>query len=102
MRNSYNPGQLSRDLGICKLAGQCLFIIFVILTSSTIAFSTDNKYIGSKESNKYHYKTCRWVKNIKKENIVEFKTVKEAVDAGYEPCGTCKPRTQRTEKKNKK
>ena len=72
-------------------------LINLILPS--IALSSGNNYIGSKESNKYHLYDCRWVKNIKKENVVEFKTVKEAIAAGYKPCETCKPGTEEILKK---
>lgn len=51
----------------------------------------DYKYIGSKNSDKYHEKNCRWVKEIKDGNAVYFNSKEEAVQAGYESCGTCKP-----------
>ena len=46
--------------------------------------------VGSKNGNKYHYKTCKFAQNIKPENFIEFKSIKEAVENGYEPCGICK------------
>ena len=49
------------------------------------------KVVGSKGSDKYHLPECGIAKNIKKENLVEFKNPEEAVKAGYSPCGVCKP-----------
>jgi competence protein ComEC len=53
--------------------------------------STDYKYIGSINSNKYHYTYCEWAQKIKVENAVYFKDKKEAEKAGYIPCKVCKP-----------
>ena len=49
-------------------------------------------YVGSSESDKYHYPTCRWTSKINDGNLVHFDSVEEAQAAGYEPCGTCKPK----------
>ena len=48
-------------------------------------------YIGSSQSDKYHKPTCRWTDKINDENLIHFDTEEEAVAAGYQPCGTCKP-----------
>ena len=49
-------------------------------------------YVGSSESDKYHYPTCRWTSKINDGNLVHFDSVEDAQAAGYEPCGTCKPK----------
>jgi len=49
------------------------------------------KYVGSTNSDKYHYPDCRWAEKIKPENQVWFASSEEARAAGYVPCGTCKP-----------
>jgi hypothetical protein len=49
------------------------------------------KYVGSETSNKYHYPDCKWAKTIVPERLITFKSVKEAQEAGYKPCPTCKP-----------
>ncbi len=53
--------------------------------------ATTGTYVGSKESDKYHYPSCRWAKEIKSGNEMWFQTEGEAVKAGYQPCGVCKP-----------
>jgi len=49
------------------------------------------KYVGSANSDKYHYPSCRWAKKIKPENQIWFASSEEARAAGYVPCGTCNP-----------
>lgn len=48
-------------------------------------------YVGSADSDKYHYPKCRWTKEINDQNLVHFDTEEEATAAGYNPCGSCKP-----------
>ena len=55
--------------------------------------ATEGKYVGSKNSKKYHYPDCRYAKKISQENKIWFKSIKEAQEAGYEPCKVCKPPT---------
>ena len=51
----------------------------------------DCKYVGSKNSDKYHKPSCVWAKRIKPENLVCFSSKEEAEDKGYKPCSVCKP-----------
>jgi hypothetical protein len=52
---------------------------------------TSTEFWGSKTSNKYHYPTCKWTKQIKPSNLVKFNSPEEAQKAGYIPCPVCKP-----------
>lgn len=56
-------------------------------TSTPVSYN----YVGSIESNKYHFPGCRHAKKILPENLIGWNTVEEARAAGYEPCGTCNP-----------
>lgn len=49
----------------------------------------DAPYVGSKF--KYHRRSCRAVKRIKKWNLRYFSTKEEAEKAGKKPCRACKP-----------
>ena len=49
------------------------------------------RYVGSKNSDKYHLPDCTSAKKIKKENRVYFLDVWEAREAGYSPCKACNP-----------
>lgn len=68
-----------------------LIISLVAFSAFYLSFAADYKYVGSAKSNKYHYPTCEWAKKIKPENLVTFKSAKEALAAGYVPCKVCKP-----------
>jgi len=48
-------------------------------------------YVGSKNSDKYHYPSCSYAKTIYLSNQVWFNNKAEALEAGYEPCGACRP-----------
>jgi len=63
-----------------------LFLIF----SSGAAWA---EFWASKNSNKYHFATCKWAQKIKPSNLVKFDTPEDAIKAGYTPCKICKPPT---------
>jgi competence protein ComEC len=52
---------------------------------------TKGNFVGSHESDKYHYPSCRSAKQIKAENELWFTSVQDARAANYVPCGVCKP-----------
>lgn len=74
-----------------------LLLVFTLLLITacgalqTTTPQTDHKYIGSINSDKYHYPACRWAEKIKPENEVWFSSAEEARKAGYKPCKMCKP-----------
>lgn len=51
----------------------------------------DVKYVGSVNSNKFHYPWCTAANRIRPENLVTFKTREEAIAAGRVPCKICNP-----------
>jgi hypothetical protein len=51
----------------------------------------DFKVVASRKSDVYHLPDCPHVKAIKPENLLKFKTIKEALAAGYHACKACKP-----------
>jgi hypothetical protein len=55
------------------------------------ATAAEVMYVGSKTSNKYHYPTCKWAKEIRPEKLIIFKSAKEAQERHYIPCPVCKP-----------
>ena len=48
-------------------------------------------YVGSKASHKFHRLDCTFGRQIHSQNLVEFGTRREAFEAGYVPCKSCKP-----------
>jgi micrococcal nuclease len=66
-------------------------IILSIFSIVCLSLAGDFKYVGSANSNKYHYPDCKWAKKISRKNLVIFKSANEALKAGYVPCKFCKP-----------
>jgi len=48
-------------------------------------------FVGFKNSNKYHYPTCKWVKGAKPSWLINFKSAADAQAHHYVPCQVCKP-----------
>jgi hypothetical protein len=57
-------------------------------TSNTIKTDSTLLYASS-ESNVYHSVGCRYIKKIKPEHLITFKSVKEAKAADYRACKVC-------------
>lgn len=58
---------------------------------TTTTQTSGGPFVGSKNSNVYHYPSCGSAKSIKPENLVTFSSVEEAKNAGYRPCKKCNP-----------
>lgn len=71
--------------------------IFILLFIAVYANATQ-EFVGSKTSNKYHYPTCKWVKEIKPHKLIEFYSPETATKAGYIPCPACKPPLPKADK----
>ena len=69
-------------------------VVLTIFSIACLSLAADFKYVGSKNSNKYHHPDCRWAKKISAKNLVTFETAQDAVKAGYVPCKACKPSTK--------
>lgn len=52
---------------------------------------SEGRYVGSTQSDKFHYATCQHAKKILSENKIWFETREDAFAKGYSPCGVCKP-----------
>lgn len=48
-------------------------------------------YIGNSNTKKFHHASCGSVKKMKPAHIVKLNSREEAINAGYQPCGKCKP-----------
>ena len=53
--------------------------------------AVQSEYLGSINSDIYHYPSCEYVKTIKPENIVWFAKSQDARAKGYRPCKGCTP-----------
>lgn len=54
-----------------------------------------NAYVGDKKSKKFHINYCSHVDSIEKEDIVEFKTIEDASNNGFNPCLKCITNTKK-------
>ena len=70
---------------------------FVGIGFARPAIAVKKEFHGNVESHVFHGSECRY---FDCKNCSEvFATVKEAMDAGYRPCGVCKPAESRKESK---
>jgi endonuclease YncB( thermonuclease family)/5-hydroxyisourate hydrolase-like protein (transthyretin family) len=67
------------------------FVIFIIGLPLFTSYAVT--YVGSKNSDVYHYPSCHYVDTIKPENRVYFSSPEDAIAAGYRPCKGCNPPT---------
>jgi uncharacterized membrane-anchored protein YhcB (DUF1043 family) len=51
--------------------------------------ATDGVLYASKASNVYHFPTCRYIKSIKKKNLITFEDEPEALSRNYRQCKVC-------------
>jgi len=61
------------------------------IPTSTPTTVVTHTYVGSANSNIYHYPSCGSAQKIKEANQVWFPDVSGAKKAGYTPCKVCKP-----------
>lgn len=55
------------------------------------ASAAEYPYIGNIRQKRFHRADCRFAEKIVPTNRCAFSSRQEAMDAGYEPCGGCKP-----------
>ncbi len=61
-------------------------------TTTAAESETTGTYIYSAKSDKFHLPSCRYVDQIKAENLREFTGDRQTlIDMGYEPCKVCNP-----------
>ena len=67
-------------------------VIVSMASSFSIAKpACEDRYVGSKNSDKFHYPECKWARKIKEENQIWFNSRQEAINKGYVPCKVCDP-----------
>lgn len=60
-------------------------------STSSLSSSSGVTYVGSVNSDKFHYPSCTHAKRIKDGNKITFSSRDEAIASGYSPCGVCTP-----------
>ena len=69
-----------------KILSTILLVCLFTLTAITAL-----AYTGNSNSFKFHSEGCRAEQKIRADHRIHFDTRDEAIDAGYKPCGICKP-----------
>jgi len=59
--------------------------------SSGQSGGTTYQFVGSVNSDVYHYPSCTYAQRIKSENQVWFTSSADARAHGYRPCSVCNP-----------
>lgn len=68
---------------------------FIALVTATLfsaavpALAAD--YLGNTKSMKFHFYSCRTIKNPSASHFVPLSSREEAISAGYVSCGVCNP-----------
>lgn len=73
-----------RGIGADGKERTCTYIL-------TVEGNDGLRYVGSKNSDKYHYPSCHYVQQIRPENRIWFDSAAEAQASGYVPCKGCRP-----------
>lgn len=60
-------------------------------SSNSQKVSSNEPFVGSAKSNKYHYPSCQWAQKISPSNEVWFSGSQDARNQGYVPCKVCSP-----------
>lgn len=58
--------------------------------TSTSGESDYGPFVASKKRQIFHRPDCEWAQSLTPEKSFEFGTHREATDAGYKPCKTCR------------
>ena len=70
-------------------------IIAVLVMTTAVVFASpalfDTPYIGNKYRHTFHKRDCPSVYQMWEEHQVPLNSREEAIQAGYRPCGNCKP-----------
>ncbi len=71
------------------------FVSLILILSISLVIvaevNSQGQYVGSKNSDVYHYPSCHYVDNIKDENKIWFSSVQDAINQGYRACKSCNP-----------
>lgn len=66
-------------------------LLFILFFAPWIEVYGQGQFVGSKNSDVYHYPSCSYAQKIKPENLITFESAQDAVNKGYHPCSFCDP-----------
>jgi hypothetical protein len=68
-----------------------LIAVLALISSSFLEVKAQGQFVGSVNSDVYHYPSCTYASRIKPENRIWFADVADALNHGYRPCKVCNP-----------
>ena len=71
-----------------------LAIIIIAIIIGAVVIGSQNssgEFVGSKNSDVYHYPSCSYAQRIKASNLIHFSSSQDARNHGYRPCKVCNP-----------
>lgn len=77
-----------------KKSASITWLVALVLVWGSMNFleaKTEGQFVGSINSDVYHYPSCTYAKKIKPENQIWFTDADDAVRHGYRPCSVCNP-----------
>jgi hypothetical protein len=89
-KNSY---YVQKDLNLATSVTYKAIMNSLGSNSSPIITSPTNskKYVGNKDTKKFHLISCRYASQISSANKIYFSSRQDAINHGYIPCKICKP-----------
>jgi hypothetical protein len=78
-------------LGMTRKSRWQVWTAVLLIAFCVTAIAWADQFVGSKNSTKYHYSSCKWANKIKSGNLVVFSSAADARAKGYQPCKVCKP-----------
>jgi endonuclease YncB( thermonuclease family) len=70
---------------------KALMFSFLLVFLFVTLVEGQGQFVGSKNSDVYHYPSCRYAESISEENKIWFEDAQDAVNQGYRPCKVCNP-----------
>lgn len=67
------------------------FVVILLASMLVLSVKAEGQFVGSINSDVYHYPSCAHAKNINEENQIWFVDAQDAVNHGYRPCSVCNP-----------
>jgi beta-lactamase superfamily II metal-dependent hydrolase len=88
---SVSTEKLSRDTATVPKSTAPSFVGSSVGPPASASALSQQQFVGSSKSDKYHYPSCSAAKKIKPANLVTFSSSEDARAHGYVPCGICHP-----------
>jgi hypothetical protein len=80
-----------RRVGVDQHKRIIFAVILVLIFTGFVNVRAQGQFVGSINSNIYHYPSCQYAQNIIPANQIWFVDADDALSHGYKPCAVCNP-----------